>query len=63
MIYLRPINLRDGQIEITLKKPYQIIEKGIETIKAQNPKLELNSFALDKTKTATFEAVSELVSG
>ena len=50
--------LKDGQIEITLKKPYQIIEKGIETIKAQNPRLELNGFALDKTKTATFEAVS-----
>jgi hypothetical protein len=50
--------LKDGQIDITLRKQYQIIEKGVETIKAQNPRLELSDFALDKTKTASFEAVS-----
>lgn len=55
--------LKDGHIDITLRKQYQIIEKGVETIKAQNPRLGLNSFALDKTKTASFEAVSIVLSG
>ncbi|MBI2439389.1 MAG: recombinase family protein [Candidatus Moranbacteria bacterium] len=55
--------LKDGKIEITLRKQYQIIEKGIEMTKAQNPRLELTSFASDKTKTASFEAVSATWSG
>ncbi len=50
--------LKDGQIDITLRKQYQIIEKGMEMISTQNPRLELTDFALDKTKTASFEAVS-----
>ncbi|MFA5961515.1 MAG: recombinase family protein [Parcubacteria group bacterium] len=55
--------LKDGILDITLRKQYQIIEKGIETIKAQNPRLELTDFALDKTKTAHKEAVFESLSG
>lgn len=55
--------LKDGQIDITLRKQYQIIEKGMEMVEAQNPRLELTNFALDKTKTATFEAVSATWSG
>ena len=55
--------LKDGNLDITLRKQYQLIEKGVETIKAQNEGLELTDFALDKTKTAQYEAVSELMSG
>lgn len=55
--------LKDGVLDITLRKQYQLIEKGVETIKATNPRLELTDFALDKTKTATFKAVSEVLSG
>ncbi|MFZ2187281.1 MAG: recombinase family protein [Candidatus Moraniibacteriota bacterium] len=55
--------LKDGQIDITLRKQYQIIEKGMEMITAQNPRLELTDFASDKTKTDSFEPVSATWSG
>lgn len=55
--------LKDGVLDITLRKQYQLIEKGVESIKAEYPMLELTDFALDKTKTAQSKAVSELLSG
>ncbi|HOW60546.1 MAG TPA: recombinase family protein [Candidatus Moranbacteria bacterium] len=55
--------LKDGVLDITLRKQYQLIEKGLETIKAECPRLELTNFALDKTKTAQSKAVFELLSG
>jgi len=54
---------KDGQLDITLRKQYQLIEKGMETIKADNPRLELTNFALDKTKTAQSRAVFDVLSG
>jgi len=56
------LNFKDGVLDITLKKQYQLIEKGVKTIKAEYPRLELTDFALDKTKTAQ-SAVSEVLSG
>lgn len=55
--------LKDGTLDITLRKQYQIIENGIKTTKAKNPRLELTDFALNKTKTAQKEAVFESLSG
>lgn len=55
--------LKDGQIDITLRKQYQIIEKSMEMATAQIPRLELTNFASDKTKTASFETVFESWSG
>jgi hypothetical protein len=55
--------LKDGILDITLRKQYQIIEKGNEMVKAKFPGLELTDFALSKTKTATKEAVFESLSG
>ena len=54
--------LKDGILDITLRKQYQLIEKGIEAIKAEYPRLELTDFALDKTKTAQSKAVFESMS-
>lgn len=55
--------LKDGKVTIQLKKPYQIIEEGRKRIQAENPGLELDSLALDETKTASFEAISATLSG
>lgn len=55
--------LKDGKISIQLKKQYQLIEDGRKQILSENPRLELNSFVLDKTKTASFETVFATWSG
>ena len=55
--------LKDGKLDVTLRKQYQLIEKGLETIKAENPRLEPIDFALDKTKTASKETVFATWSG
>ena len=55
--------LKDGKLDITLRKQYQIIEKGKEMTKAKFPGLELTDLALNKTKKATKEAVFESWSG
>lgn len=55
--------LKDRKVHITLRKQYQIIKEGTEMIKAQNPGLELNDFALSETKTAQYGAVSDVLSG
>lgn len=55
--------LKNGEVNITLRKQYKIIEKGLEKIKAENPGLELTDFALNKTKTAQSKAVSAILSG
>lgn len=55
--------LKDGQIEITLKKQYQLIEKSLETTNAENQRLEPTVFALDKTKTTPSEVVFDNWSG
>ena len=55
--------LKDRKVSIQLKKQYQLIEDGRKQILSQNPGLELNSFVLDKTKTASFETVFATLSG
>jgi len=55
--------LKDGKLSITLLKSYQTLENGLKTIKEENPTFELADFAMVKTKTTPFKAVSELLSG
>lgn len=55
--------LKDGKVSIQLKKQYQLIEDGRKQILSENPRLELTSFVLDKTKTAQYKAVSATLSG
>ena len=49
--------LKDGKLDVTLRKQYQLIEKGIEMISAENIRLEPIDFASDKAKTAQYETV------
>lgn len=55
--------LKDGKIDITLRKQYQFIEKAKNEITANNPGLELNEFVLSKTKTDQYKSVFETMSG
>ena len=55
--------LNDGVLSLSLDKSYQIISESLKTIMSENPTLELNTFGFDKTKTASFEAVSIALSG
>ncbi len=55
--------LKDGKVTVQLKKQYQLIENGRKRITSENPRLELDSFALGKTKTTQFKAVSATMSG
>lgn len=55
--------LKDGKVDITLRKQYQLIENALESIKVKNPRLELTDFALSQTKTAHSKAVFETMSG
>jgi site-specific DNA recombinase len=55
--------LKDGKVDITLRKQYQLIENALESIKVKNPRLELTDFALSETKTAHSKAVFNTMSG
>jgi DNA invertase Pin-like site-specific DNA recombinase len=55
--------LKDRVLTISLDKEYQIISNSLKTIASENPTLELTDFALDKTKKASFEAISIVLSG
>ncbi|MEK9151216.1 MAG: recombinase family protein [Patescibacteria group bacterium] len=55
--------LKDGKVTVELKKQYQLIEDGRKMITLENPRLELDSFALGKTKTTQFKAVFDTLSG
>lgn len=55
--------LKDGKLDITLRKEFQLIENSAETINAQNAGLELTDFASNKTKTAQSKAVFATWSG
>lgn len=55
--------LKDGKLDITLRKQYQLIEKTKEMETVKNDRLELTDFALDKTKTAQEQAVFDTWSG
>lgn len=55
--------LKDQQLTITLANQYQLIEKSLKQIVSENPMFELTDFSLNKTKTAYFEAVSDILSG
>jgi len=55
--------LKDGQINITFRKQYQLIEKSLEMTSAENAMLEPTEFASNKAKTAHLEAVSANWSG
>ncbi|HEX8974822.1 MAG TPA: recombinase family protein [Patescibacteria group bacterium] len=55
--------LKDGNLDITLRKQYQLIENTKEIETAKNGTLEPTVFALDKTKTAQKQAVFESWSG
>lgn len=55
--------LKDGKLAITLTKPLKTIENGMNSIKAKYPTLELSTFGLNKRKTASFKAISAILSG
>lgn len=55
--------LKDGKVDITLRKQYQLIENALESISVKTPRLELTDFALSETKTAHSKAVFETMSG
>lgn len=55
--------LNSGKVEITLAKPYKIVEKAISKLNAKYPSLEPSKFSIEKAKTARFQAVSALLSG
>ncbi len=54
---------QDGKLTITARKQYQIIADGNRKLQAQNVTFGLASFGFDKTKTASFEAISAVLSG
>ncbi len=55
--------LKDGILSISLDNSYKIIFNSLKTITSENPTFELSTFVLDKTKTASFEAISIVLSG
>lgn len=55
--------LKDGKIDITLRKQFQFVEKAKNKLISISPRLELTNFALDKTKTAQSKAVFDTMSG
>lgn len=55
--------LKDRVLTLSLDKEYQTISNSLKTIASENPTLELTDFALDKTKKASFEAISIVLSG
>lgn len=55
--------LKDGKLDITLRKQYQLIEESLKKIPDNNKRLEPIDFVSNKTKTATSKAVFAIMSG
>ncbi|NTW26860.1 MAG: recombinase family protein [Candidatus Moranbacteria bacterium] len=55
--------LKDGNISISLAKPYKIINENMVKINAENDTLEPSIFGLNKAKTSLLEPVSVVLSG
>lgn len=55
--------LKDGNISISLAKPYKIIAENLIKINTENATLEPSVFSLNKAKTSLLEPVSVVLSG